>query len=676
MAVTLAQNLAVSVQFREQYVSQALNAKMQAVPRGIVRGAILKPTATNNEFTIAPDPLTGDTVINAVGVAGLASGTNDDYVVTFRTTSTLTYTASVAPIATGTLNFIYFVGGYTASATTNAKIIAYTETEFENGVPDQAGGVLLGVVVANTAAPLATNRILYSGMSNGVTGATKRVPFRRHNCENFAGGQGFRPNRERVASRMDFGFKAATRVPYALFDGSNYLSDFQDASTAFAYTSVDTPVGNGALRYAPAGADRLLAPPTIVEITGDAFDVASNTSYPRKVRIEAVYRTVGSFSALRTDLLLSYTLADGDVGALSTPNFAPAISPTFLLTSTDWALSVMEYDVPENVGGINIVSLRPMVELWLTLGEIQIASVTCIASEGVGVPSQLDYGNSGILTVPNSYGTIALSAPLHQSTAVSAAVSVLQIKDAAAADSGGNATPQQDGWRIGNVPSQFYDPSALTTGPNLYLVPETNNANSKVFIGYGAAQDVETAALEARYASVEVRGNTVGPSATYEFDLRDIPLRVDEIRPYGGYLTSTKRIDVRDFNGSSASYPPPFISSAGTAGATGRLVYDTGASSWEWFGGQVNRFLNMDNTITTSASGRQVFLTFTDNFTDSYAVAFATYYSAVAGASIDYFVQAVVDSADITLYVRENGSTTHVPQNNDQIMFAVFGRLA
>jgi hypothetical protein len=668
MATPLASNLPVTVQFREQYVSQALNAKMQAIPRGIVRGAILKPTATNNEFTIAVDPLTGDTVINAVGVAGLASGTNDDYVVTYRTTSNLTFSATVAPATTGTLNFIYFLGGYTPLTTTNAQIVSYTQTEFENGDPDAAGGVLLGVVVANTAAPLATDRILYSGMSNGVTGATKRIPFRRHNCENFAGGQGYRPIRERVASRMDFGYKAATRVPYFLSDGAAFLSDFQNASTAFAYTSVDTPVGNGALRYAPAGAD---AVNTIVALVGDAFDVPANTSYPRKVRVEVVYRTVAPYSATLVAPSLSYTLANGTVGGLNFGNFAPAISPTYLLTSTDWALSVTECDIPENVGGVNIVSLRPNFTMVVTGGEVQIAAMTFILSEGVGVPSQVDYGNGGGLPVPNSYGNLAVSAPLHQSTAVSSAVSVLQVKDAAATTS-----EQQDGWRIGNVPSQFYNPSSIPAGPNLYLTPETNSATSKLFIGFNGAQDVETAALEARYASVEVRGDTVGPSATYEFDLRDIPLRVDEIRPYGGYLTSSNRIDLRDFNGSSSTYPPPFLSSAGTAGATGRLVFNTGTGDWEWYGGSVNRYVNMDNTITTSASGRQAFVTFTDNFADSYPVAFATYYSAAAGTSIDYFVQAVADSTDLTLYVRENGSTTHVPQNNDQIMFAVFGRLA
>lgn len=663
MANVLASNLAVSVQFREQYVSQALNAKMQAVPRGIVRGAILRPTATNNEFTIAVDPLTGDTVINAVGVAGLASGTGDDYSVTFRTTSPLTYTAT-GP--TGTLNFIYFLGGYTPLTTTNAQIVSYTQTEFENGVPDAAGGVLLGVVVANTAAPLATNRILYSGMSNGVTGATKRVPFRRHNCENFAGGQGFRPSRERVASRMDFGFKAATRVPYFLYDGAAYLPDFQNSGTVFAYTSVDTPVGNGALRYAPAGADALS---TIVSLTGDAFDVASSTTYPRKVRVETVYRTVAPFSATFLAPALSYTLADGTVGGLTYNNLAPAISPTFLLTSADWALSVIEYDVPENVGGSNIVSLRPLLGLVVTGGEIQIASVTCIASEGVGVASQLDYGNGGGLAVPNSYGTIALSAPLHQSTAVSAAVSVLQVKDAA-----GAAGPQK-GWRIGSVPSQFYNPNGISAGPSLYLVPETSSGTSKVFIGCANTQDVETAALENRYASVEVRGDTVGPTATYKFDLRDIPLRVDEIRPYGGYLTSSNRIDVRDFNGSASTYPPPFIASAGTAGATGRLIFDTGTGLWDWVGGVNTKFVNVDASVTTSASGRTVQISFTDNFVDAYCIPTVTYYSPTATGQ-DYFPQAFATTSGLTIRVRETGSTTHVPGNGDLIHFAVFGRLA
>jgi hypothetical protein len=662
-ATVLVQNLSVSVQFREQYVSQALNAKMQAIPRGIVRGAILKPTATNNEFTIAVDPLTGDTVINAVGVAGLASGTGDDYVITYRTTSNLNYPAVGI---TGTLNFIYFLPGYTATATTNAKIVSYPQADFEGGIPDLAGGVLLGVVVANTAAPLATNRIIYSGTSNGIAGATKRIPFRRHNCENFIGGQGFRPVRERVASRMDFSHKTAMRPNYTLMNGASDLPDFQSAGTIFSYVTGDTPVGNGFLRYKPDGADA--SSPTTVTLFGDAFDVVSSTSYPRKVRVETVYRTDGPYSQVTTNPMLTYTLASGTTNNVAYGNFAPANSPAFLLASTDWALSVIEYDIPENVGGSNIVSLRPKFEAELTNGTIEIASITCIASEGVGVASELDYGDSGGLALPNSYGTIALAAPLHQSTAVSAAVSVLQIKDAA------GLANDQKGWRVGNVPSQFYDTSVLPGGPNLYLVPEMVSGLSKLFIGFNGATDVETAALEARYASVEVRGNTVGPTATYKFDLRDIPMRVDEIRPYGGYLASTKRIDVRDFNGSASTYPPPFIASVGTAGATGRLNFNTGTGDWEWDGAYTN-YVNVDNVIATSDAGRTVIVTFTDNFVDNYIVPFATYDGTTATAQT-YNVQARTTTAQITLYVRLVGSTTQIPQNGDKIYFAVFGRLA
>lgn len=661
MSTILASSLSVSVQFREQYVSQALNAKMQAIPRGIVRGAILRPTANNNEFTIAVDPLTGDTVINAVGVAGLASGSNDDYVVTYRTTSNLTFSATVAPVTTGTLNFIYFLGGYTATATTNAQIVSYDQTEFENGDPDAAGGVLLGVVVANTAAPLATNRLITAGMSNGVTGATKRVPFRRHNCENFVGGQGFRPTRERVASRMDFGYKAANRVPYYLYSGATYLPDFQNAGTDLEYQSVDTPVGNGAIYYQPAGAD---IGGTGIVFRGDAFDVASNTSYQRKVRVEMVYRTFVGYSTSTAFVGLTATLASGTISGIAIPTFAP--NTTLPLTSTDWALMVMEYDIPENVGGSNIVSLAPIFNLNLTGGSIQVAAVSFIASEGVGVASQLDYGNGGGLAVPNSYGTIALASSLHQSTALSSAVSVLQVKDASATGS-----LQKGGWRIGSVPSQFYDPNNIPAGPNLYLVPEVNVATSRLIIGSAGTQDVETAALENRYASVQISGNGQGTAATYDVELRGIPLRVDEIRPYAGFGGGAKRIDLRDFDGNNNDYPPPFLSSAGTAGATGRLIFDTGTGLWGWDGAYTN-YVNVNNAISTGSAGRLVQVTFADDFASNYIVPVVNYFSPSVN---DYFTQVLTTTAGMSIRVKDSGSTTHTPDNGDLIYFAVFGRL-
>ena len=661
MATPLAQNLSVSVQFREQYVSQALNAKMNAIPRGIVRGAILRPTANNNEFTIAVDPLTGDTVINAVGVAGLAYYSADQYAVTFRSTSNLTYTAVGI---TGALNFIYFVGGYTATNTTNAMIVSYTQDEFENGVPDAAGGVLLGVVVAYTSGVLTNALIMTAGMSNGVTGATKRIPFRRHNCENFVGGQGFRPIRERVASRMDFGYKAANRVPYYLYSaGPTYLTDFQNSGTDLEYGSSSTPFGNGFIRYQPAGAD---IGGTTVLFRGDAFDVGSNTSYQRKVRAEMVYRTYVGYSATTTTLGLTATLANGTTSDLTAPTFAP--STTYPRASTDWALMVMEYDVPVAVGVQNIVSLSPTFTLCLTGGSIEVASVSFIASEGVGVASQLDYGSSGGLAVPNSYGTVALAAPLHQSTALSSAVSVLQVKDASAAGS-----LQKSGWRIGSVPSQFYDPNAIPAGPNLYLVPEVNVATSRLIIGSEDTQDVETAALENRYASVQIQGNGLGTAATYKVELRGIPMRVDEIRPYAGNSGNAKRINIRDASGSNVTFPPPFISSAGTAGATGFLICSSG--SWGWVGGSNTNFVNVDSAVTTSSAGRTVGVTFTTDFLDGYIVPVATYSGGSSAISRDYFVQAEANSAGLTVYVRSNGSTTHVPDDGDVIYFAVFGRL-
>ena len=648
MATVLASSLPVTLQYREQYVSQALNAKLQAIPRGIVRGAILKPTANNNEFTITVDPLTGDTVINAVGIAGLASGTNDDYAVTYRSTSNLTYTAVGA---TGTLNFIYFVGGYTASATTNAQIVSYTQTEFENGVPDAAGGVLLGVVVSDTGSVLTTDRILYSGMSNGVTGATKCIPFRRHNCENFAGGQGYRPSRERVASRMDFGYKAGTRVPFSLLIGSTPAADFQSGSTIFAYSgSISSPIGTGALRYAPAGSDLVN---TSVLLYGDAFDVPQSTTYPKKLRFEIIYRTVGVFTGSIYPLVYFVGSTGGSASLLPPSSFAP--SSLSVAASTDWALYVFEYDLQT---GASIASVMPQVAMAVTGGEVQVASVTCIFTEVASVASALDYGASGGLATPNSYGNLAASAPLHQSTAVSPAVSLLQIKDAT------GATNQQKGWRIGNVPSQFYDPSALPAGPNLYIVPEMNSATSKFQIGYAAAQDVETASLQARYASVEILGNGEGASASYSLTLNNTPIKVDEIRPNNGYGANANRIDVRNTNGTLAV--PTYFSSSGTAAATCVVQYN--GAAWVLVGSAAN-FVNI---ASVSDLGLAVQFTFASALQSTgTSVPVATYYG-----SGDYFLKvSTFSTASCTmLLVDATGSSSLT--NGDRIYFTVIGRIA
>jgi len=646
MANPLASSLPVTVQFREQYVSQALNAKMQAIPRGIVRGAILRPTATNNEFTIAVDPLTGDTVINAVGVAGLASGTGDDYSVTFRTTSNLSYTAT-GP--TGTLNFIYFLPGYTATNTTNAQIISYTEMEFENGVPDAAGGVLLGVVVANTSGVLTSDRIIYSGMSNAVTGANKRIPFRRHNCENFAGGQGYRPIRERVASRMDFGYKAGTRVPFSLQVGASAAPDFQSGSTVFAYSgAISSPIGTGALSYAPAGSDLIN---TTVLLYGDAFDVPQGIAYPKKLRFEIIYRTVGVFTGSVAPLVYYVGSTGGSPSVLPPSSYAP--SSLSIAANTDWSLYVFEYDLQV---GVSLSSVMPQIAMAVTGGEVQLASVACIFSEPSGVSSVLEYGAS---FVPASYGTLALPASLHQSTALSSAVSVLQVKDAV------GATTQQKGWRIGNVPSQFYNPSSIPTGPNLYFVPETSLTTSKLQIGYATAQDVETATLEARYASVEILGNGEGSSASYSVTLNNTPIKVDEIRPYNGYGANANRIDVRNTNGTLAV--PTYFSSSGTAAATCVVQYN--GAAWALVGSAAN-FVNIASVL--DVAGVAVQFTFASALQSTgTSVPVATYYGAG-----NYFLKVNTFSTAVCTMLLVDATGASSLTNGDRIYFTVIGRIA
>ena len=319
-------NVSVSVQFREQYVSQGLNAKMSAVPRGIVRGAYLMPHSVDpDKVVMIPDPATGEIVINVAGIANQVGSMSDVYSVTYRGDSTIEI--PIAVDAVRPLHFIYLVGGYAPLTTTNAQILDYDETEFEAGTPDAAGGVLIGVIRANSVSgviPAAS--ILTAGMSN-----TSKIPFRTHLQANFNGAQGFCPIRERVADRLEFSYSNAKRNLISLG-----ATAFADASTVLGYQPIGTPVGNGYLLYTPVGADIA----NIIEIHGGRFDIPFSDTLPRKVRVEMIYKTsspftVGGFSAIRLRLYKH----NGTAITLTNPAIAPIIDLPVAAT-TDWSLYV------------------------------------------------------------------------------------------------------------------------------------------------------------------------------------------------------------------------------------------------------------------------------------------------------------------------------------------------
>ena len=646
MSIVIASSLPVSVEFRAQYVSQSLNTKMLANARGIVRGGYVVPSVVADQVLITPDPLTGDTVINGYGLKSLTG--NDPYAVTYSTDASV-----IVPIAAnGVLHFIYFEGGYTPLTTTNARIVDYTEAEFEAGTPDANGGVLLAVVQANGSAGsvIAKNKILTAGMSNGAD-----VPFKRNLCSDFTGGQGFAPVRERVASRMDFGFGAAKRVPYthAAFAGASTLE----------YDPIDTPVGNGAVHYAPAAADYA----TTVSFYGDSFDYQISDTLPRKARIEFIYKTSSGYVLNTSSSVMNLKVIyhDGSISTLSNPLIAPTTQlPTAV--STDWSLFVTEFDLPAtNSGGtLNVVSFYPQVSLRLSGGEIWIASVSCIVSEQVLVSSELDTGSGTLTAVPASYGLLAGAKDFSLASQPSIETNGVSVRQAISTNS----------WTIRNSASQKL--ASSFTQPTLYLAPDLNSANSHLYIGATSVVDLDTATAENRLSNVTITGSGQGTSAGYQTKFTNMPLRVDEIRANAGYGGVTNRIDLRDPDGNNNDYPPPFISSAGTAGVTGIIQYDSATNLWGIVGAASN-YVNLASVSNTILAPNSVTINFTNNFANTYYIPIAIYRSAAATTSRDYFSQSGSTAVgSMNIVIRESGTALPVPQNGDKILFTCFGRLA
>lgn len=647
MATVIAQNLPVSVQFREQYVSQGLNAKQVAFARGIVRGGYFVPSTNvaGDRVLIKIDPITGDTVINAYGLSTLTG--SDPYAVTYRTDANVEIT--IAANGSRPLHFIYFEGGYAPLTNTNAKIVDYTEAEFEAGTADANGGVLIGVVRANAAAGslIASENVMTAGMSN-----TLRKPFKRHFVTDFAGAHGYQPVRERVLSQMNFGYSTGLLINYT------QTTAFTDALSKLEFTAVDTPIGNGALRFAPVGAD--LAASRAPTFYGDRFLIPSSTTLPRKIRMEIVYRTSDPFVAqANAYAYLAMTKVDDVLSSIVNPMIAPNIDfPA--LKSTNWALYVTEFDIPQDGGGsVTFASAFPTIYLYLSSGWIEIASVTCIGFEESGIPSEV-YRADGLAAAPVSYGNLA-TAP-HQNREQTQLNTVgLRVT---------HPFSTASGWTLRGAASQK-DSGSNTNA--FYIAPNQDAATSHLYIGAASVTDLKTPVAEDRFSNVTIYGDAQGTAAAYAVRLTNTPLRVDEIRPNAGYGANAKRIDLRDADGNNNDLPPPFISSAGTAGATGILIYNSGTSNWG-IDGVVGNYINIGSISTGAVNNPQV--VFAANFANTYYIPTAVYRSAGAG-SRDYFVHVASTSiGGVNFLVRENGTAVPVPVNGDRIYFTCIGRLA
>ena len=644
MPNVIASGLPVSVEFKAQYVSAALNAKQVVAPRGILRGGYLMPDAVADTVKIVVDPMTGDTAVNAFGISSLTG--NDPYAVTFR----LDADYSVAIAADNALHFIYFEGGYAPLTVTSAQLVDYTEAEFEAGTPDAAGGVLLGVVKANSVAGsvIPAAKVMTAGMTN-----TLYVPFRRHLASDFVGVQGYQPVRERVLTQLNFGYTRALECNYT------QTTVFSAGGASCGYVDVDAPVGNGALHYEPATHAGLAA--YALNIISDGFMIPNSTTLPRKVRVEMVYRTDGGYVPnAASNISVGAYRYDDAAASIATPAYAPVADWPTVDTGGQWALWVQEWDIPQDSSlGFTLAALKINPYFYLQSGWIEIASITVVGFEEVGSPAELLRTDGGA-AVPVSYGTIATSVD-DLRTAAQRTTEGLRIR---------NPFNTTTDWTIRQYASQRV-PSGSTSANTLYIAPNSNDITSRLHIGAASVTDLVTSVAENRYAGVTIYGSGVG-TTTYTTELAGSPLKVDDIRPYAGVGGTANRIDVRTSAGSNTAYPAPFISSASTAAATGILQYNSGTGLWAIVGAASNHV----NYSSVSATTNTVTVTFDTAFVDTYYIPLAMYRAASA-TSRDYFVQINAQTAnDFTLIIREAGTALPTPQNNDKIWFACFGRLA
>jgi hypothetical protein len=636
MPSVLVSGLRVSVEYREPYVSQALNEKNSAIPRGIIRGGYLKPSGNPDEVLIAVDPMTSETVINAAGVPSIAGGYTNVYPVTYRTDADVPLSIPVD----GVLHFICLIGGYTPLSTTSAEIRDYTEAEFEAGTMDSDGGVLLGVVQANAVAGvIPANQVMLSGMSNGTL-----RPFRAATADAFVSSQGGAiVRRERVAVQMDFGSLSAKRVAYQVAP-----SYFSDPGTVFDQESTITPTGNGSVRFAPVGADLAKT----VVMYGDASIIPISTTLPRKVRFEMIYRTSAGYVPNASCYISVGAITAGGTALLSSPLIAPTI-PFPQAASTDWSLFVTEIDVPQTSGGNNVLSFIPICNVRLDAGEIEISSISAILPGETGNPSEL-VGADGTLTpVPSSYGSVAGSPDFSLASSPSVSVGALALRRP------GDST----GWIVRSTPSQDM---GAGVGQSIYFVPENAvSASDGVFFGASQVVDAENVTPVDRYTNVSFLGDNQGATANFAVSLDNIPLKADELRPNNGFGGDPLRIEVRDASGATSS-PPAFISSQGTACLT--AVVERSGGNWV-LNGPASNYLNCASV--TSTSGTEFSVNLASLIVPTTAVAFATYKPASGAASSRYcqIGNLLVNRVDVLI----NGGSASA---SDIVMVCVIGRFS
>lgn len=158
--VSTISNALVKVRYRETYVSEGLNKKLNGIiPLGVVRGGNLVPSVVSLNVTIQVDQSTGDSVYSYID--------NNGFQLTHRQTSDITL--DLTPFAVSTVYIALYID-YTVSGDTVAQWRAYTAAEL--AAETQAILVLGEVIVpgVGTVATASLNRqTAWETESQGMT---------------------------------------------------------------------------------------------------------------------------------------------------------------------------------------------------------------------------------------------------------------------------------------------------------------------------------------------------------------------------------------------------------------------------------------------------------------------------------------------------------------------------
>ena len=319
----------LSMVWRTQYVTEALNRKAKSERRGIMRGFQAVPNAGGNDMVdLLVDPVFLDSTMNLVGITG-------DFSVTYRETATVLLDLSGLPAAR---HYIAAIPGYTVGAATVAKIVAYDETEFEAGAIDVASGVLL--FAANTSgntAVLNPYDIMTAGCSS--TGTADK--------EFISGHQKF------GAASNDDGYQLVIDSVPTLGRWNSKIEYSLTGATTAVFDKSEFKQGNGSLKITGGGVGT-----AVVSRVGEIFDVwakGPGALGPEcKIIVQYWHKTGPTYShGAGANHGPDLILIDGVGGILSMRTLPAAQVPTLAAAQVPdtinqpWQLRRMEWTVPQ-----------------------------------------------------------------------------------------------------------------------------------------------------------------------------------------------------------------------------------------------------------------------------------------------------------------------------------------